>query len=115
MDNGKEVFHGSMNPQDSRPEMLTRFAQNIMFMMFRDSLSQEQVVTETKIPEKTLSRVLANKHERIDPKVLTGLCDLFGLTPNDLLLEREDVDYNLRYVVVSTRRKANQRKLIKNT
>ena len=102
-----------MDPQDTRPEMLTQFAQNIMFMMFRDGLSQEQVVAETQIPEKTLSRVLANKHERIDPKVLVGLCNLFDLTPNDLLLPREDVDYNLKYVVVSTRRKANQRKLIK--
>lgn len=84
-------------PRGPRPQvevqMLSDYSRNIDVYCAKRGWTIENLCVETGISRNTMGRIRANRHKTIDAEVLTRLCNIFGVSPNELLLRLPDVQY----------------------
>lgn len=78
--------------------LLRVYARNVEIWMCRRSLSAADVVREVNalgcaVSPHAVRNLRTTRGRWIDPELLAGLLDLFGCTPDDLLLPQPGVDY----------------------
>ena len=73
--------------------ILRVYARNVEIWMCRRALTSADLVRELGASPHTVTNLRRTRGRWIDPELLAGLLDLFGCTPNDLLLPQPGVDY----------------------
>lgn len=70
------------------------YARNIELMAFKRGWSVDTLASRLGVSSHTITRIRRNRARYIDPEVLLAVLDVFGCTPNDLLLPQEGIKYD---------------------
>ena len=75
-------------------ELLGNYSRNLEHQIFLRGWTVDTLVTRTGLGRNTINRIRKNRHKQVDPEALTKLCEVFNVSPNDLLLRQEGVAYS---------------------
>jgi len=73
--------------------ILRVYARNVEIAMCRRNLTPSALVRELGVSPHAVTNLRLHRGRWIDPELLAELLELFGCTPNDLLLPQPGVDY----------------------
>lgn len=79
----------------SQHRLIRVLSRNIEYQLFKRSWTAQRLATELGLDVRTVSRLRNGCFHRIDPEIFQALCDVFRCTPNDLLLEHDELIYSL--------------------
>lgn len=79
----------------SQHRLMRVLARNIDYQLFTRGWTAQHLATELGLDARTVSRLRTARVNRIDPELFQALCDVFSCTPNDLLLQRDELNYLL--------------------
>jgi transcriptional regulator with XRE-family HTH domain len=76
-----------------QPPLLHVYARNVEHCAFKRGWSTAKLAHELGVSLNTLNRIRFGRSRYLDPEVFIALLELFGCTPNDLLLPQSGIDY----------------------
>jgi DNA-binding Xre family transcriptional regulator len=75
------------------PQMLSDYSRNIEYFCFKLQWTVDMLCEATGLSRNTINRIRANHHKHIDAHALTRFCNVFNVSPNELLLRIEGITY----------------------
>ena len=77
---------------DSSPAIVVTFWRNLEWYSFQRGWTNERLADQLGVSKNTLNRLRFGRCRYIDPEILTSSCEVFDLSPNDLLLSKPEVE-----------------------
>ena len=74
------------------PSIVVTFWRNLEWYCFERGWSNERLAEQLGVSKNTLNRLRFGRCRYIDPEILVSSCEIFELTPNDLLLTKPEVE-----------------------
>lgn len=72
--------------------LLTNLWRNLEWLSFERGWGHDELREELGITKNTLNRLRFGRSRYIDPEILMSACEVFELTPNDLLFSKPEVE-----------------------
>lgn len=74
-------------------QMLSDYSRNVEYQSFSRKWDVEELCKRTGLTRNTIQRIRTNRHRSIDAYALSRFCEVFSVTPDELLLRREGIIY----------------------
>ena len=65
---------------------------NLEYYAYQRGWTNDVLAAQLGVSRNTLARLKSGRTRYIDPEILTSSCEIFELTPNDLLLRKADLE-----------------------